>query len=81
MHNMHMRTNIYGNAHTSALHTHTNAHTHKHIHTHTHARANTARQDEGSDTLAEERCYVLKHNGSAIDTRPGKNTYGKTFSL
>ena len=83
-----MRTNIHGNTQTN-IHTHKHTHnarhdkrsniyTEAHTHTaHTHARAQTVRQDKGSDTLAELRCYVFKHNGSAFDTCAGKNTHAR----
>ena len=47
---------------------------------HTNARAHDARQDKGSDTLAQVRGYVFKHNGSAIDTCAGKNTHARAHT-
>jgi hypothetical protein len=73
------RANAYiprKHTHTHCIHTpHTHAHKHEHTvkrtqtRAHTHTRTHNARQDKGSDTLAEVRRYVFKHNGSAIDTR------------
>jgi hypothetical protein len=59
-------------------HTHTNTHTHTRLHTN--ARAHDARQDKGSDTLAQVRGYVFNHNGSAIDTCAGKNTHARAHT-
>ena len=50
-----------------------------HTHTHT-ARAHTVRKDKGSDTLAQVRRCVFKHNGSAIDARAGKNTHARAHT-
>ena len=70
--------------HTHRTHTpHTYAavhkHTRKHTHTHAHARTHTASQYKGSDTLAQVRGYVFNRNGSAIDTRAGKNTHARCW--
>ena len=46
---------------------------------HTHTRTHTASQYKGSDTLAQVRGYVFNRNGSAIDTRAGKNTHARCW--
>ena len=62
-HTPHM--NIHGRAHT---HTPQRKHTHMRWNIHTRTHTHTARQDKGSDTCAQVRCYVFKLNGSAINT-------------
>ena len=57
---------IHGSAHTRA---------HTHTHKHTCTRTHTVVKDKGSETLAELRRHVFKHNGSSIETRAGKNTH------
>ena len=58
--------------HTPNTHT---AHIRSCAQTYTKARTHTASQYKGSDTLAQVRGYVFNRNGSAIDTRAGKNTH------
>ena len=54
--------------------THTHKRTHMRAYTHAHI---PQFQDKGSDTLAQVGHYVFKHNGSAIDTRAGKDTHAR----
>ena len=60
-------SDTYPKANTlAAMHAHARAHTH------------TPYVKTKAATLAELRRYAFKYNGSAIDTRPGKNTHAHT---
>ena len=65
-----MRTTIHGNAQTQ---THTHAHT---PHVKTKAATNTQKHTHAHTTAT----LALTHNGSAIDTRTGKNTHARAHT-